>query len=131
MKLNEVLINQLEEGYTLKKMSMTKWTDPEDLELDSSEDDEPGGKYGWASIERASKGSRKVYSILDTKTNKEVGKAELSSNNTNRDGSLTGTFFGKKFSIELDGGNPQAKFNRFVNWPSTKKKWGKFLESSI
>lgn len=145
MKLDEVLISQLEEGYTLKKMSMTKWADPEDLELDSSEgsdswasdderwlndDNEPGGRYGWASVKRASKGSRKVYSIIDTKTNKEVGKAELSSNDARRDGSLTGTFLGKRFSFELDGVNPQTKFNRFVKWPSTKKKYGKLLESN-
>lgn len=121
---------QLEEGYTLKKISMTKWNHDDSHELDSVEDEDD---YSWESEPpRVAKSSHKVYSILDTKTNKEVGKAELDSNDVHGDyGSLQGTFLGKKFSIQVAQRNsdPQKLFNKFVKWPSTKKKWGKLLES--
>lgn len=130
MKLNEVLLAQLDEGYTLKKISMSKWNHDDSHELDSVEDEDD---YGWESEPpRVAKSSHKVYSILDTKTNKEVGKAELDSNDVHGDyGSLQGTFLGKKFSIQVAQRNsdPQKLFNKFVKWPSTKKKWGKLLES--
>ena len=129
MKLNEVLIT---EGYTLKKISLSKWDDSAFYdELEDSEDNEPGGKYGWAEVDKAKKGSRKVYSIIDTKTNKEVGKAELESNNRDGDRTLKGVFLGKKFSINVDERNsdPQKLFNKFIKWPSTKKRWGNILKS--
>ncbi len=69
-----------------------------------------------------------TYVIIDNKTQKEVGVASLSSNNEMGHGALFGQFLGKNFRINNIHKDPQAAFNSFTKWPSTKKRFGNLLK---
>lgn len=89
----------------------------DDWESEEQEDDWDAGP---------TKGKTVKYEIVDNKTKKVVGHAELSSNDYFGAGKMHGDFLGKKFSIEASGASdPQALFNKFVRWPSTQKRWFK------
>jgi len=124
--------DMISEGYTLKKTSKEKfdidspsWDDEDyrdenDEDLDDS-DYSDGPTKGWET----------KYEIIDNKTKKVVGTAELRGDNYFGNDKMRGKFLGKSFTLNDIKKDPQAAFNAFTKWPSTKKKLGKLMNEGL
>lgn len=99
---------ELEEGYTLKKVSMDKHTVP-----GNSDDYSPDVKVKETS-----------YHIVHNKTGKKVGTAHLSSDNYFGHGKLHVKMNdGTQRHLEMNGKDPQAAINKFIKHPKTSSKY--------